>query len=354
MKIAFLGDIALFRDEMLSQNWKEKFAQIKDYLKKYDLVVANLETPITDINKTYICKGMHLKSDKELIELIKYIGVNLVCISNNHIYDFGKKGFEDTLKVLDDYKIPYYGTSLQNNKNIELYNNIVFHGFCCYSTNAASYDSNVRGVLPSLTEKNLIKVLEDDKRNGKLSVLSLHWGDEYSHYPNEKQYDLMVRLSKKYRFIVHGHHAHVIQGIEKYNDSVVAYNLGNFCFDECKSLVVKDTIIKQSPANREGLIFVVDIEENDIESYYAQGIRYTLENGIELIDYNEKLELLSSEIDKCHTDEYKDKSIKCVAELKNKNLNRKNLKWFISKMNYYSIGAKLLSYYYKIKYKKAY
>ena len=62
VRIAFLGDIALFADGTLSGGWMNKFQSIADELSKYDLVVANLEAPITESCFTAECKGIHLKT----------------------------------------------------------------------------------------------------------------------------------------------------------------------------------------------------------------------------------------------------------------------------------------------------
>lgn len=92
MKIAFLGDIAIFKNGMLKdEKWNIRLAKVREKLSQFDMVIANLEVPLTDCSKTRVCKGIHLKSDKEIIDILKYLNITGVCLANNHICDFGIK-----------------------------------------------------------------------------------------------------------------------------------------------------------------------------------------------------------------------------------------------------------------------
>lgn len=352
MKIAFLGDIALFETGMLKLDWAECLKEIEQYLSTFDMVIANLEVPITDQKKTFTCKGMHLRTEKEIIDVLKFLHIHVVCLANNHIFDFGYKGMDETIEILNKNEIAYYGV---NNRSFEYVKNgqrLRFHGYCCYSSNGAGYINKKtnKGVNP-LTKKNLIKALEQDDKDNYLSVLSLHWGDEYSQLPNEAQVTLIHQLVENHSFILHGHHAHVMQGIEKIGNSVLAYNQGNFCFDECQSPVNPKLVIKQSNLNRESFILSVEIENSEIVKWNTTGIFY---DGckVKLIDNSEKLRYLSEKIKYCRKEEYKAEAEEMIKKQKSENLAKHDIKWLFSKLNYYSIGAKIASYKNKKLYKK--
>lgn len=354
MKIAFLGDIAIFENGMLQSGWNTRLKKVKEVLSQHDMVVANLEVPLTNRKKTLVCKGIHLKSNEKVIDVLKYLDISGVCLSNNHICDFGVMGMEDTLKLLQQARIEFYGINNKSwIKNFN-YNTLAFHGFCCYSTNGAKYISfnNKKGVIP-FTKSSVINALDEDKKNNRLSIISIHWGDEYSQLPNEQQVDFLHNLSKKYKFILHGHHAHVMQGIEYINNSLLAYNQGNFCFDECTSHINPKLIIKQTSLNKESYILSVEIEKNNIISWDTLGIFHD-NNTIEIINNKEKIQLISDKISNCKQKPYKQESIDMIKSQKQNNLAKHDFKWLISKLNYYSIGAKLISYYNKKLYKKSY
>lgn len=64
MKIAFLGDIAFVGRFDLQQNSHvyENLKEIAGFLNTFDYVVANLESPITDISAADSYKAIHLKT----------------------------------------------------------------------------------------------------------------------------------------------------------------------------------------------------------------------------------------------------------------------------------------------------
>ena len=111
MKIALLGDVALFGKFDLENN-SNAFIYMKDvseFLKNYDYVIGNLETPFTELKKSFVSKSAHLKSSKKNIELLRHLNISIVNLSNNHIFDYGIKGFESTIDLLGQNKINYFG-----------------------------------------------------------------------------------------------------------------------------------------------------------------------------------------------------------------------------------------------------
>ena len=65
MKIALLGDIALFGKGSIDKNPKAKeyFQEIADHLATYDYVVGNLETPFSIKKKTCGAKSAYICSN---------------------------------------------------------------------------------------------------------------------------------------------------------------------------------------------------------------------------------------------------------------------------------------------------
>mgnify|MGYP003311790690 CR=1 FL=1 len=69
--MCLLGDIALFGKCSIagSPDWKTYFADIADYLKSFDYVVGNLETPFSHAQKIHGAKSAYLCSDVENINI---------------------------------------------------------------------------------------------------------------------------------------------------------------------------------------------------------------------------------------------------------------------------------------------
>ena len=109
MQIALLGDIALIGryDRTLDSNVEQRVRVIRQITKYCDFVIANLEAPLTSKTKTHACKGVYLRSDPINVETLRYMGITHVTLANNHIYDYGKQGAEDTIKILKNAGIKY-------------------------------------------------------------------------------------------------------------------------------------------------------------------------------------------------------------------------------------------------------
>ena len=68
-KVVLLGDFAAFDNGLLGRNWKQGLKSLKEYLMSFDLVIANLEVPITNIDRSYVPKGIHIKSDEKIVNI---------------------------------------------------------------------------------------------------------------------------------------------------------------------------------------------------------------------------------------------------------------------------------------------
>jgi poly-gamma-glutamate synthesis protein (capsule biosynthesis protein) len=66
------------------------------------------------------------------------------------------------------------------------------------------------------------------QRGAEVVVVALHWGTEYDHDPNSQQLELAPRLIASPDIdLLLGHHAHVVQPIEKIGGEWVVYGMGN-------------------------------------------------------------------------------------------------------------------------------
>lgn len=338
IKIAFLGDISFNGKFDLLENSKAKeyLSTMAEYLKKFDYVIGNLESPMTDQEFSLTCKGLHLKTSPVNIELLKYLHINIVDLANNHLFDYGRKGYDNTIKLLKENKIDFYGVegkeAIIENEN----NKIALGGYCCLSANPSV--CNTQGVNP-LEPKTIMKRLDENEKNGYLNMLSMHWGDEYIHYPRYDHIQIARVLADRHSIVLHGHHPHVIQGIEEYNSSLIAYSLGNFCMDDITSKSVKGLKVTQGKSNRESFIWSLEIENNQIISHNAIPI---IDNGKSIeLGYQSIVDDLKhySEALKIDAEEYKIFRKQKMNELNISKPKKRDFKWIMSRLNYYYVGA---------------
>ena len=351
MKIAFLGDIAFLGqfDKTQSGDVERRVCWLKDKLAGYDCVIANLESPLTARKRSLVCKSMHLKAAPCNVELLKYLNVTAVSLANNHIADFGLRGLRDTIKTLESAGIEWFGVG---NKCFEMQcedNSLCFSGFCCYSANGTHYEG--KEGIHLCTYEHLEEQLERDEEKGMLSVVSLHWGMEHTNYPAYEHIKLMNTLLSSHSAIVAGHHPHIVQGVSKIGSSMVAYSLGNAIFDRCIS-INKKLVVKLNEDNRKGFIWGVTVENNQIIKEERVGF-YIGQNGIETYDMEEKLNEISTAISNIsNREEYERLRQEQFQKVIAAKFGKHNLKWLLSRLNYYAIGARVLGTLRSKKYKK--
>ncbi|MCT4598717.1 MAG: CapA family protein [Vallitalea sp.] len=240
------GDCTLGTDEVLNQYSYKTFMeeyedqkQSKTYFfqkvlpifDKDDLTVVNLETTLTTAEKK-ANKKYRFKGYPEFNQILVEGSIEAVNLANNHIYDYLKQGYEETMKYLDEVGVSYFGNEnycIKDIKGIKI-GLLGYEGF--------NYSTKVKERI-----KKQITYLKDE--GCKLIIVSFHWGQEYSFLPNNTQKKLGHYVIDEGADLVLGHHPHVMQGIEKYNDKYIVYSLGNFCFGGNLNPKDKDTFIFQ-------------------------------------------------------------------------------------------------------------
>ena len=207
------------------------FKNVSSIFREDDVTIANLETTFTT-STDKADKQFTFKASSDYAKSLPLGSIEGVNISNNHIYDYKQKGFEDTKLALKNEKVNYFG---EGSKWITKIKDEPF-GFLGY-----------RGW--SLDKSFLSKLKEDIaelKKTNSVVIINFHWGNENQYYPIDAQKELAYFAIDNGADIILGHHPHVIQGIEKYKNRIIAYSLGNFCFGGNSNPKDKDTFIFQS------------------------------------------------------------------------------------------------------------
>jgi poly-gamma-glutamate capsule biosynthesis protein CapA/YwtB (metallophosphatase superfamily) len=207
------------------------FKNVSSIFRTDDVTIANLETTFTD-SMDKEDKQFNFKASSDYAKSLPLGSIEGVNLSNNHIYDYKQKGFEDTKLALEKEKVNYFG---EGSKWITKIKDKPF-GFLGY-----------RGW--SLDKSFLNKLKEDIselKKTNSVVIINFHWGNENQYYPIDAQKELAHFAIDNGADIIIGHHPHVIQGIEQYKNRIIAYSLGNFCFGGNSNPTDKTTFIFQS------------------------------------------------------------------------------------------------------------
>lgn len=215
---------------------------VKDIFKNDDYTLINLETTFTN-SDAKLDKGheiqFHFKGPSEFVKILTSSYIEGVTISNNHIYDYGQQGFNDTIKTLEDNNIDITGEGYIIEKEIKGIK-FAFLGYQVWD--------NGQKIKDKISTD--IKTLKD--KGTQVIIPYFHWGIERNSKPAEYQIDLAHFSIDSGASMVLGSHPHVIQTIENYKGKLIAYSLANFCFGGNSNPSDKRTFILQSKFNFEG------------------------------------------------------------------------------------------------------
>jgi len=231
------------RNESLNTKGKESydysgcFRYISSGFEKGDITVANMETAFA--GKPYTGYPS-FSSPPSFLKAAANAGIDLFLAANNHIGDKGNSGILKTISLFDSLHVRYSGIYRDRTERDVLHPlEIDIKGFRIAILNY-TYGTNGVAVKPPLIV-NLIDTsemaadLERCSRTGyDLTVVCIHWGDEYSLKSSPRQEMLAGFLTSRGADVVIGSHPHVPQNItvnklEPSGDisSIVYYSLGN-------------------------------------------------------------------------------------------------------------------------------
>ncbi len=209
------------------------FKNVKHILGKGDICFGNLECVLSDHGyKKDDIKSTQMRGSPEFVKILSDAGFNVMSVANNHIMQHGCEAFTDTIEVLKEGKIVSVGVAKKEKKCLPKFIHIngVKVCFLGYSFHFEKYSPS----HTLYTKGDKAEVIADIKENRKKSdvvIVSLHWGDEFIDIPSPKQIKHAHAFVDAGASLIIGQHPHILQGIEKYNNGLIAYSLGNFVFD---------------------------------------------------------------------------------------------------------------------------
>lgn len=223
------------------------FEYCADELNKADILFGNLEVVLSgfDITKDEFA-AINLRAQPNTVTGLINAGFDVLSLANNHIMQHGMKALKETLDILTANGIKSTGIKFPD-KQITNYciveRNGISIGFLGYNFRPRQYCFDT----PPYVEGK-IETIRDDisklKVKSDIIVVSVHWGDEFIDYPSLEQINLAHRIIDCGADIILGHHPHILQGVEKYKNGVIAYSLGNFIFDMWQKRFRKTMILK--------------------------------------------------------------------------------------------------------------
>ncbi len=243
-RFLFIGDIMVHDQQLDAARKKDgtydfspSFRRVKPLLKD-SFLVGNLETVFAGTGKKLRYAGYPLFNTPETFteNLSGDLGVDLLTLANNHIFDRGAEGARRTAEILTSSDIRWIGLGVgdvPSNDAIILDNAGIRAAFVNHSYGSNLWPKSSDVHLNVYGDEDIIQSMERARALSPDVIIALfHWGNEYHYKPNVHQKRAADTAFREGASLVVGTHPHVLQPVDVVvsGDSVraVAWSLGNF------------------------------------------------------------------------------------------------------------------------------
>ena len=190
------------------------FDNVRQYFEQDDFTMINLEGPLTDSTSGASSKTFVFRGPTAYSQIMTGSSVDAVTLANNHAMDYGQEGYTSTVNVLKEAGITYVE---KNSTAIHITESGLIIGLY-----AGAFDMRAKDVEAGIRELQ--------NCGAQIIICAFHWGNEGEFRPTASQEQIARAAIDAGAHIVYGHHPHVLQRIEEYNDGYIFYSLGNFSF----------------------------------------------------------------------------------------------------------------------------
>lgn len=212
-----------------------------DVMRDADICMINNEFPYTDRGEPTPDKIFTFRAKPQYASWLLDMGVDIVSLANNHVYDYGEISLLDTLDTLNEIGMPYAGAG----RNLEEAMRPVHFevdgidiAFICATQierldnpNTKGATENSAGVFRCLNVEKLLQAVRSAKQESDFVVVFIHWGTESTDELDWAQKDQAPKIAEAGADLIIGAHPHVLQPIGYAGEVPVVYSLGNFLFN---------------------------------------------------------------------------------------------------------------------------
>ncbi len=189
------------------------FRNVIGFFAEDECTFVNLEGPLTDegypVEKTHTFRG-----PEDFVSILTENSIDFVTLANNHAFDYGQTGYDNTLQTLKEAHVPFVERDASQIFTTPNGLTIGIYGAVYYKLDVADMTAQIRA---------LREVCD-------LVIYAPHWGIEKTYHPTAEQTEVGRAAIDAGADIVWGSHPHALQPIEEYSDGILFYSLGNFSF----------------------------------------------------------------------------------------------------------------------------
>lgn len=273
-RIGFTGDLMLGRvvdDRQRRRPVDAVWGNVLERLRGLDGLVVNLECALskhgTKWRRTH--RPFHFRADPDwAVPALERAGVDVCALANNHVLDYEAVALRETLEHLDEAGIARSGAGETIGKALEpavVSIDGLTVAVVALTDNTPEYAADDSSPGTAWTEidrenpetrRRVREALERARgADPDLLVASLHWGPNMIAEPPAPFREFGRWLVEEGVDIVHGHSAHVFQGIEVHEGRPILYDTGDF---------VDDYAVDSRLRNDRSFLFVLAVSESGV------------------------------------------------------------------------------------------
>ena len=243
--ITFDGPVKYFAEVAGTCDYMRPFDKIKNELLEADLRVANLESPLMNSSSHMVkllpSKNIHHLGNAKAAVGLKYAGIDVIQLANNHMADYGTKGIKSTMETLDKLGISYIGVSDdsmgrgEQRPLVRIINGVKV-GMLAYCWNyegcgALKCDKSdplcnqkkdiIKTGPASFLKSVALKEIAKLKKKVDIVIVLMHWGREKTVIPALKTRLTAHDMKLAGANVIVGTHPHVVQVTKLFKGSGV-------------------------------------------------------------------------------------------------------------------------------------
>lgn len=268
LTMAFGGDV-MFEGHLapLARD-ADSLSELQATLGAADLSVVNLETSLTERGTPVPGKPFTFRAPASALDAVAGAGADAVTMANNHAFDFGDVGAEDTFRAVADSPIPMVGigrdeddayapaTLEANGVRVAVLGASQVQEETLTYRSAGPGKAGIAAAAPAERLDRLVEEIRKAKKTHDVVVAMMHWGIEGAHCPGDAAIDTSRVLEQAGADVIIGGHAHRVNGHGHLGNAYVHYGTGNFVY-----------YLNRDTAGHTGVLTVtIDVPASDEES----------------------------------------------------------------------------------------
>ena len=214
------------------------FADLAGTISSADLAICHLETPLAPPEGPFV-GWPRFSAPPQLLPALVKVGYDTCSTASNHTLDQGEAGVRRTIDALVDAGLGWAGSARgADEAATPTVLEVTTADGRTVAVGQLSYTFGFNGIPRPDGKEWIADRIEPERilaearaardAGAEIVVLSLHWGAEYRVDPTTSQVALAGHLAASGEIdLILGHHAHVVQPVERVGRTWVVYGMGN-------------------------------------------------------------------------------------------------------------------------------